>query len=81
MTTNIPFLVDIFKAVSGENGIIESATRVKYGFVNPVLMNERWPNTVLVIEGGCTKQVWNTLVPSKFCEAWHLRWDSFIYMF
>ena len=41
MTTNIPFLVDIFKAVSGKNGITESATRVKYDFVYSVLMNKR----------------------------------------
>ena len=65
MATNIPFLVDIFNAVSGKNGLVEIATRVKYGFVYSVLMNERWHelslvkrvNTVLVIEGGCTKQV------------------------
>ena len=71
MTTNIPFLVDIFKAVSGKNGITESATRVKYGFVYSVLMNERWHelslmkrvNIVLVIEGGCTKQVFIPLLP------------------
>jgi cytochrome c oxidase subunit IV len=65
MATNIPFLVDIFNAVSGKNGLVEIATRVKCGFVYSVLMNERWHelslvkrvNTVLVIEGGCTKQV------------------------
>jgi hypothetical protein len=65
MATNILFLVDIFNAVSGKNGLVEIATRVKYGFVYSVLMNERWHelslvkrvNTVLVIEGGCTKQV------------------------
>ena len=66
MATKIPFLLDIFNAVSGKNGLIESATRVKYGFAYSILMNERWhklslvkrANTVLVIEGGCTKQVW-----------------------
>ena len=66
VATKIPFLLDIFNAVSGKVGLVESAARIKYGFVYSVLMNERWHelslmkrvNTVLVIEGGCTKQVW-----------------------
>ncbi len=73
MTANIPFLVVIFKAASGKNGIIESATRVKYGFVYFVLMNERWlelglmkcVNIVLVIEGGCTEHAGMKYVSSK----------------
>ena len=66
VATKIPFLLDIFNAVSGKVGLVESAARIKYGFVYSVLMNEQWHelslmrhvNTVLVIEGGCTKQVW-----------------------
>lgn len=68
METNIPFLIDIFDSVSGKKGDIESTkheSRVKYSFLYSVLMNERWHelsllkrlNTILVIEGGCTKQV------------------------
>ena len=70
MERNIPFLIDIMNAVSGKNGATDCITentdlQVKYSFVNSILMNERWHelsvlkrvNTLLVIEGGCTKQV------------------------
>jgi hypothetical protein len=38
MATNMLFLVDIFNAVLGKNGLVEIATRVKYGFVYSVLI-------------------------------------------
>ena len=70
MERNIPFLIDIMNAVSGKNGATDCITentdlQVKYSFVYSILMNERWHelsvlkrvNTLLVIEGGCTKQV------------------------
>jgi hypothetical protein len=57
-----PFLIDIFNAVSGAR---EPEPQVKYSFIYSILMNVRWHelsvvqrvNTVLMIEGGCTKQV------------------------
>lgn len=68
METNIPFVIDIMIAVSGKGGSIEDVKnelRVKFSFLYSVLMNERWHelsllkrvNTILIIEGGCTKQV------------------------
>ena len=68
MATNVPFLKNIFNSVSGKNGAIEISQdqlKVKYDFIYSILMNERWHelsllkrvHTVLVIEGGCTKQV------------------------
>ena len=70
MERNTPFLIDIMNAVSGKNGATDCITentdlQVKYSFVYSILMNERWHelsvlkrvNTLLVIEGGCTKQV------------------------
>ena len=67
METNIPFLIEIMNAVSGKNTGIEETKhelRVKFSFLYSVLMSERWHelsllkrvNTILVIEGGCTKQ-------------------------
>lgn len=60
---NIPFVIHIMNAVSGKD--TNTDLRVKYSFLYSILMNERWHelsvlkrvNTVLVIEGGCTKQV------------------------
>ena len=68
LKTNLPFLVKLMNAVSGkENSIpeIKLELQVKYRFLYSILMNERWHelnlvkcvNTVLVIEGGCTKEV------------------------
>ena len=65
METNIPFMIQIVSAVSAKNSAnITVDLRVKYGFIYSILMSERWHelsalrvNTVLVLEGGCTKQV------------------------
>ena len=62
--TNIPFLVNIMNAVCGKS-LTTPDLRVKYGFIYSILMSERWHelsvlkrvNTVLIIEGGCTKKV------------------------
>ena len=66
--SNYPFLIELMNAVAGEVEDIEDITkslRIKLSFVYSILMNERWHelnmvkrvNTVLVIDGGCTKQV------------------------
>ena len=68
LKTNHPFLIEIMNAVSGkENSVVEKKLEleVKYSFLYSILMSERWQelnlvkhvNTVLIIEGGCTKQV------------------------
>ena len=68
METNIPFLIQIMNAVCGKDTGIEETKnelRVKFSFLYSVLMSERWhelsllkrDNTILIIEGGCTKQV------------------------
>lgn len=62
--SNIPFLVSIMNAVCGKS-FTTPDLRVKYGFIYSILMSERWHelsllkrvNTVLIIEGGCTKKV------------------------
>lgn len=64
METNIPFLITLMNAVSGKSSTTPDL-RVKYSFLYSILMSERWHelsvvkrvNTVLVIEGGCTKKV------------------------
>ena len=59
-------------AVSGkENSVAETKleVQVKYSFLYLILMNERWHelnlvkrvNTILIIEGGCTKKVSNIM--------------------
>ena len=69
MKTSIPsFLIEIFNSVSRNKcGIVitKHELQVKYSFLYSVLMNERWHelshlkrlNAIMVIEGGCTKQV------------------------
>ena len=68
LTGNLPFLIDLMNAVAGEEKSIEDTRqdlRVRYNFLYSILMSERWHelnlvkrvNTVLVIEGGCSKQV------------------------
>ena len=65
---NVPYLIEIMNAVSGKNTGIEGTThdlRVKFSFLYSVLTSERWHelsllkrvNTILIIEGGCTKKV------------------------
>ena len=72
LKTNFPFLVEVMNAVSvKENSVAETKLelQVKYIFLYSILMNERWHelnlvkrvNTVLVIEGGCTKKVSNII--------------------
>lgn len=72
LKTNLPFLVELMNAVSGkENSVAETKLelQVKYSFLYSILMNERWHelnllkrvNTVLIIEGGCTKKVSNII--------------------
>ncbi|CAB4040951.1 Hypothetical predicted protein, partial [Paramuricea clavata] len=64
----VPFPVDIFNAVSGNNTSdedINHGLNVKYCFLYSILMHERWHelsllkcvNTILAIAGACTKQV------------------------
>ena len=62
--SNIPFVVNIMNAVCGKS-FTSDDLRVKYSFIYSILMSERWHelsllkrvNTVLIIEGGCTKKV------------------------
>ena len=69
--SNIPFLVNIMNAVCGKS-FVTPDLRVKYGFIYSILMSERWHelsllkrvNTVLIIEGGCTKKVRISLINS-----------------
>ena len=64
--------IEVINSISGINCGIENMKhelRVKYSFLYLVLMNERWHelnllkriNTILIIEGGCTKQVCSIL--------------------
>jgi hypothetical protein len=64
--TNIPFVIDVFNAVTGvEPEKAKQDLQPKYGFLYSVLMNTRWHelslvqrlNTLCLIEGGCSKQV------------------------
>lgn len=68
LKTNQPFLVDLMNAVAdNDDGFedIKLELRVKYAFLYSILMNERWHEltyvkrmvTLLIIEGGCSKQV------------------------
>ena len=80
--TNVPFFMDIMNAVSGKNLGMENTeldVRVKFCFLYSVLMNERWHelsllkrvNTILIIEGGCTKKVCTV-----FVYLYRLKWRS-----
>ena len=71
--TNLPFLIDILNTVSGQHCSIDDTPlhlKVKYGFIYAILMNTRWHalsllqriNTVLMIEGGCSKKVMDTYI-------------------
>ena len=68
LKTSHPYLVEIMNAVSGKETSAAETKRelqVKYSFLYSILMNERWHelnlvkrvNSVLIIEGGCTKKV------------------------
>lgn len=68
LKTSHLYLVEIMNAVSGKEKSAAEAKRelqVKYSFLYSILMNERWHelnlvkrvNSVLIIEGGCTKKV------------------------
>ena len=65
---NHPFLLDIFNSISGKNIDFDDTAaelKIKYCFVYGILVNCRWHelsllqriNTILLIEGGCSKQV------------------------
>ena len=64
MEKNIPFAISVMNAISGKSSTTEDL-RVKYSFLYSILMSERWHelsvlkhvNTVLIIEGGCSKKV------------------------
>jgi len=68
-TANFPFVVELMNVIIGnDSSCIEDTNRelsVKYSFLYSTLTSERWHelnlvkrvNTVLVIEGRCTKQV------------------------
>ena len=62
-----PFLNDIFMAATGKYGKdLPDDLKIKFCFIYGILMNIRWHeislvqriNTVLLIEGGCSKKVW-----------------------
>ena len=66
---NHPFLIDLLNTVVGSSiDIMETSEdlKLKYCFLYSILMNCRWHelslmqriNTFLVIEGGCSKQVY-----------------------
>ena len=68
LKTSHPYLVEIMNAVSGkEKSAAETKCelQVNYSFLYSILMKERWHelnlvkrvNSVLIIEGGCTKKV------------------------
>ena len=68
LKANQPFFVELMNAMSGNNIDIEDTKhelRVKYSFLYSILMNERWHElslikrmiTILIIEGGCSKNV------------------------
>lgn len=67
-----PFLIDILTPVAGRKHI-EQDLQIKLCFIYSILMQHRWHelflmqriNTVLVIEGGCSKQVKNTCLLIK----------------
>jgi hypothetical protein len=70
MKTTQPFLIDLMNATTGNNVHIDKTSqeaKLKYCFIYSILMNMRWHelslfqriNTVLLIEGGCGKQVIN----------------------
>ena len=72
LKTNLPFLVELMNAVSNNDSDIEGTGHelmVKYSFLYFILMSERWHElslvkrmiTVLTIEGGCSKQVSNSI--------------------
>ena len=72
LKTNLPFLVELMNAVSNNDSDIEGTGHelmVKYSFLYSILMSERWHErslikrmiTVLTIEGGCSKQVSNSI--------------------
>jgi hypothetical protein len=65
---NFPMLVEFMSAIAGEERKMEDigeSLRVKYSFLYSILISEIWHelnlvkrvNTVLIVEGGCTKQV------------------------
>lgn len=72
--SNIPFPVSIMNAVCGKS-FTTPDLRVKYGFIYSILMSERWHelsllkrvNTVLIIEGGCTKKLQERLNKLGVC--------------
>ena len=82
---NLPFLADLMNAVAGEEKSVEDTRQdlhVRYSFLYSILMSERWHelnigkrvNTVLVIEGGCSKQVnirWfcNSIFVHKYSQS------------
>ena len=82
MKTNVPFFMEIMNAVSGKNLGMENTeldVRVKFYFLYSVLMYERWHelsllkrvNTILIIEGRCTKKVCTV-----FVYLYRFKWRS-----
>jgi hypothetical protein len=72
LKANQPFFVELMNAMSGNDNDIEGTKhelRVKYSFLYSILMKERWHelsvikrmNTILIIEGGCSKKVISSL--------------------
>lgn len=67
METNIPYVIAVLNAVTGvERDKAKQCVQAKYGFLYSILMNVRWHelsliqrlNTLCLIEGGCSKQVY-----------------------
>ena len=67
INTNFPYLIDIFNAITGvcKKSNVNEDVKHKYCFIYSILMSTRWHelslfqriNTVLLIEGVCTKKV------------------------
>ena len=77
LKTHQPFLIDALNAISGKECDIDKTAddvKVKYCFIYSIVMNIRWHEfsllqriiTVLLIEGGCGKQVSFFCISSKF---------------
>ena len=82
MKTNVPCFIEIMNAVYRKNLGMENTeldVRVKFWFLYSALMNERWHelsslkrvNTILVIEGRCTKKVCTV-----FVYLYRFKWRS-----
>ena len=71
---NCKIIIKFFNAITSKTADQDPSMKVKYCFVYAILMNARWSefsllqrvNTVLVIEGGCSKKVINKSLIQKY---------------